>query len=693
MKTMDHSSGSIRSGTLIWIGWLWFVLMPGLNGRENRAASTDRAEQAGEKENGFKILLAVEEVRIDAVVLKAGRQITDLQADEFEVYQDGKRQQVTSCVYIADSQAAPEKASAVTKDSRTAPPIPHSLLTPGQVRRAIAFVVDDLSMDFIHVYTARHALEKFVKNEMLPGDLVAILRTSRGIGALQLFSSDQRQLLAMIKNVRWGGFSYGNLSQIMAISYCIRALQDLPGRKYLMLMTSQTTVNGNLFRDGMQRGPDINAFNLLADEALRAGVVIHTLDMAGLKGPRITSPWSTVDASALGNSELEIPLSKKTGGILVKNSNFSINRRLIEEIRGYYLLSYVPPAKTFATDKRGVYHRLKIKVTRPGSEIHARDGFFGLTESFNELDGLRNSLREAIFSPFRRNDLNLNLAFGYIDDSPKGYLLRSWLYLDIGNLNPVEEKDGSYSLALDTACLTSGLNDYIQDSGIAQYQLRIKKEHIAWVKKHGLRFALPLSVKNPGAYYFRVAVKDPASGKIGSAYQFVEIPDLKKHRLSLSSIFVINRDEDGSWIQSVTTEQSQRYLQPDLRKDPRRSPALRGYLPGESFEYVAFIYNARTKDGQPPDLEYQAVLYRNGDEFYKTNAEPVDLSGVTDFKKITIRKRLLLGEAMQPGDYVLVIQVRDKQAKEKYSLTAQPLDFQILATPRSEEGQSPISIQ
>jgi VWFA-related protein len=662
---------------LIWMGWFCFALMPALHSYENQVAPQIQAGEAGDRERGVDIRVAVQEVRVDAVVLdKNGHQITDLKVSDFELYQDGARQEITSCVYVTSSQAEKEKAPAAAK-----PSIPPSLLAPDQVRRAIAFVVDDLSMDFRHVYAARLALEKFVKNEMQPGDLVAILRTSRGIGALQLFSSDRRQLLAMIKSIRWG-FYYGNLSQITAMSYCIRALRDVQARKYLILMSSRTALNGNMFPDSAestQRGPDLNAFNLLADEALRAGVVIHSLDMTGLEGPFIMSQ-PTIDISVWRNGRPEIPLSKKTGGIFVKDSSFSIGRKVLEEMKGYYLLSYIPPEKTFEKKKRGVYHEWKLKVTRPGSEVHTRDGFFGLTEPHNDLASLRNPLREAIFSPFQYNDLKVNLAFGYIGDSPRGYLLRSWLHVDIGQLHPFEENDGSYSLRLNVACITSGFDDYLQDSGIAQYSFRIKKEHIEWLKKYGLMFYLSLPVKKPGAYYVRVAVEDPSSGMIGSAYQFIEIPDLKKDHLSLSSVFVINRDEDISWLRSGTADEKQQYLQPDLRQGSRRSPAFRSYLPGESFEYIAFIYNVKPWGAKQPDLEYQLVLYRNGSELYKSEAEPIDLSSVVDFKKITVSERLHIGEAMQPGDYVMLVQVRDKHANEKYSLASQPLDFEVLAT-------------
>jgi hypothetical protein len=57
----------------------------------------------------YKIQVGVEEVRLDAVVLdRKGRQITDLSAEEFEIYQNGNLQVITSARYINEYQSLPE---------------------------------------------------------------------------------------------------------------------------------------------------------------------------------------------------------------------------------------------------------------------------------------------------------------------------------------------------------------------------------------------------------------------------------------------------------------------------------------------------------------------------------------------------------------------------------------------------------
>ena len=67
----------------------------------------------------------------------------------------------------------------------------------------IALVVDDLGLAFDSVARVRGALKKFVDEQMQPGDLVAIVRTGAGMGALQQFTADKRVLYAAIDWVRF----------------------------------------------------------------------------------------------------------------------------------------------------------------------------------------------------------------------------------------------------------------------------------------------------------------------------------------------------------------------------------------------------------------------------------------------------------------------------------------------------------
>ena len=124
----------------------WFAL-EGANGQTTPASSG----QNDHFKHGFDLKVAVEEVRIDAVVLdRNGHQVRDLTAKDFEVYQDGKPKKIMACTYVNEEQA-PSRKSSKTSILTSSPMLPKD-----KVRRTLAFVVDDLSMDFDHFPNARN---------------------------------------------------------------------------------------------------------------------------------------------------------------------------------------------------------------------------------------------------------------------------------------------------------------------------------------------------------------------------------------------------------------------------------------------------------------------------------------------------------------------------------------------------------
>jgi len=290
---------SIGCRILCWIGLL-LVVIPLSYGQESPGHPQKEEKQPSKADQNYTIRIGVEEVRLDAVVLDGkGRQITDLTAGDFEIYQDDLPQQVLSSTYISEQAEPQAKPRLPGKGSETGPLIPARSLEREQIRRTIAFIVDDLPMSFEQVHYARMALTKFVEKQMQPGDLVAIMRTGRGNSALQMFLSDKKQLLARIDTVRWEfnvgrEFAEDNLyplfeAQISATSYCIQALKNMPGRKALIVLTPTTGLPG-LYAGAVGSGVDYGAmyetaYKKLADAALRAGVVIHLLDIRGLEAP------------------------------------------------------------------------------------------------------------------------------------------------------------------------------------------------------------------------------------------------------------------------------------------------------------------------------------------------------------------------------------------------------------------------
>lgn len=142
-------------------------------------------------------------VQIDAVVTdKSGRRIVDLNPDEVEIYEDSQVRTITNFSYINLNSNSPALRSPEQKIGVTGAPLVPRRLRPDQVRRTIALVVDDLGLSFESAFNVRKSLKKFLDEQLQPDDLVAIIRTSGGIGALQSFTTDRRQLYAAVDKVK-----------------------------------------------------------------------------------------------------------------------------------------------------------------------------------------------------------------------------------------------------------------------------------------------------------------------------------------------------------------------------------------------------------------------------------------------------------------------------------------------------------
>src|SRR5215470_6392358 len=102
-------------------------------------------------------------VQVDAVVTKDGKMVTDLTANDFEIYEDGKKQAITSFAYISN---VPGAALTATKEKPGSGPQPPRPINPNDPHRTIAFVVDDLGISAESMNRVRKQLRKFINEQL-----------------------------------------------------------------------------------------------------------------------------------------------------------------------------------------------------------------------------------------------------------------------------------------------------------------------------------------------------------------------------------------------------------------------------------------------------------------------------------------------------------------------------------------------
>ncbi len=663
------------------------------------------------------VKISVTLVQVDVTVTdKKGKPVTDLRAEDFEISQDKRPQHITNFSYVTTQPVAAAADAVVAKrvenNNVADAPAPPEQLKPEQVRRTIALVVDDLTLSFGSTASVRQALKKYVDQQMQPGDLVAIIRTAAGMGALQQFTNDKRQLYAAIERVRWsptrggniytfapvttnssqatdnsvtkanqgisglesyerrnidltGMFSSGpatdsadtfrqevfSIGTLGALSFIVRGLKELPGRKSVVLFSDALRIYNreqSIFR--VQQ-----ALNNLTDLANRASVSFYTIDARGLEVLGMTaaddlsgdledqvadlnqntdySRFIAKTQTGLAERSREFfetqeglrHLADQTGGFFVKNNN-DLSRgveRALRDQEGYYLIGFVPEESTFKT-KNGSreFHDIKVTVKRPGLRVRTRTGFYGLAdEESRPLRGTAvQQLLTALASPFASSDIRVRMTsqFGY--DAKEGHFMNALLHIDAHDLTFEETVNGWRKVVFEIAAFTFGDNGRVIDQSDRTYTVNMSDKDYKRTLESGIFYRVNLPIKKPGAYQLRTAVRDGTSKKIGSANQFIEVPDVKKGRLALSGMIVRGASEPSASSPepvSVTEQASSTKEGRVDEVDPQAGPAVRKFQRGRVIEYGYMIYNAQTEKATGrQQLETQLRLYRDGKQVY-----------------------------------------------------------------------------
>lgn len=678
-------------------------------------------------------------IQIDVSVTdKKGNIVTDLRRNEIEIFENGRKQDLSNFSFISNVRSQP---AAVEKGDRTvvAPPPPSP--RPEQVRRTIALVVDDLTLSFASTFWVKEALKKFVNEQMQDGDLVAIIRTGAGIGALQQFTNDKRQLLAAIEKVRFnmvsgkvGVFtpiqptlkkqidgmtdSEGNTSDLSgqidadgkferetneyreslyasgtlgALNFIIRGMGELPGRKSIMLLSDGFRL---FVRDDKGRARSsrlVDSLRRLTDMANRAAVVVYTIDARGLIAPQATAEDNTWGMSSdqlersLDERRNELfdtqdglrYLARQTGGFALINQNdISRGIRRVLDDQSYYLVGYQPDDETFDPRTRR-YNNLEVKVKREGLRVRYRSGFFGIADEKIQKPRMTpsQSILTALTSPFGVNDISLRLNALFAADEKDAMFLRSYLHVDAGDLTFTPAANGTYDTKFDLVAMSFGDNGVPLDELSKTYTVNLKEDAYRRIREKGFVYHFTFPVKKAGGYQLRVALRDSVGNKVGSANQFIEVPNLKKDRLTLSGI-VFESMEAEQWQKLKADVNAYTEIRKDT--DPQMDTSLRQFKPGRFLRFGYEIYNAKQSASRKPDLSARIRLFREGQMIFDGPAGAILTDGSSVTQTTTTTGGFRLGEKMELGDYVLQIVVTDNLAKGERKIATQFVQFEVV---------------
>jgi VWFA-related protein len=313
-------------------------------------------------------------VRVDATVLGKGDvPVADLKADDFEVSEDGVPQRVDTCQFLRlTGQPTERDDTSLEIRSRE-----HAEAEAARedVRLFVIFL-DDYHIDKLPSITIplRRDLSAFI-NRLQPTDLVAIVDPLTPADTMT-FTRDKQAMLDVIRTFE------GRQGEIFPVRSAVEEAQlqsgdvvRLRAQVTLSALASDAIRLGGL-REGrktiifVSQGPPLNLPSANLEEdfrevvvgANRANVTINCVDPRGL--------------SVYGRFAMDsiYRLAAETGGRTITNTNdmaFGL-QQVVNDASAYYLLGYTPTR----SEDDGKYHRISVKVKRPGTHVIARPGYW-----------------------------------------------------------------------------------------------------------------------------------------------------------------------------------------------------------------------------------------------------------------------------------------------------------------------------
>jgi VWFA-related protein len=438
-------------------------------------------------------------------------------------------------------------------------------------------------------------MHQFIERNLGENDLMAVVNTGGRTDAAQEFTNSKRLLLAAVDKFmgrklvsatvarneqyfRQAGVpgrvadpdeqerAYNAQSTMCSLKEIAEWMSGLRGRRKTIIYVSEG-IDYDITDVIRQYDSTSNSASALIDDirqtinaAARSNVAIYAIDPRGLTnlgdisigvaswadaqgGAGAADPATpTADATGIGARGLQNELflsqmnlralAEETNGYAAVNSNDFTGAfdRIVRDNSSYYVLAYYP-----AQNRRdGKFHKIQVRVSRPGVTVRARRGYIAprvrsvstkatpgassspaVTEALNSPIGVSDLAMRVFAAPFKGTAPNASVLFG-VEMSGRDLSLDSGAKIEIAYF------------AVDASGKTkAGKTETVT--------LNLRPESKVRVTENGLRFLSRVDLP-PGRYTLRVAARDVTGGKVGSVSYDLEVPDFAKNELSADGV-------------------------------------------------------------------------------------------------------------------------------------------------------------
>ena len=544
-------------------------------------ANAQGSEQAAAQTNGqggYKLTVNANIVLTNIVVRdkKTGAVVKGLKASDFQIFENGKPQRIASFDYenVNDAAVLAEKSTVTGKASIADLLERRFAVSPQQLKdhRLIVMFFDLSSMQDEDIDRAVDSAQDYVNKQMQPADLVAMVSMSTGLSMDQDFTSDKTALLRVLARYNGddeSGFTAGGTGttdgtsddassfaaddteynslntdrELLAIRTISKSLERVDQRKSMLYFS------GGLTRNGIENQASLRA---ATNEAAKANLAIYSVDSRGLQALppagdasrgslRGTAAYSGAAHQAefnknFASQETLSTLSADTGGKAFFDSNDfgPAFQQVQRDTEAYYILGF------HSTDPRqdGSYRHLTVKVNRSDVKVEYRPGYYAPANfQHQKTEDRELALQEQMRSDLPATDVALYLQALYFRERENSYFVPVSLIVP-GSQIPFIKNGDRNKASLDI--MGQVKNTQGISVGDVRQTVKLSLDQAQQVQRKNIQYSTGFTLA-PGRYHLKFVVRENQTGSMGSFETDIQVPDLKKAPLKLSSVVLASQ--------------------------------------------------------------------------------------------------------------------------------------------------------
>jgi VWFA-related protein len=560
---------------------------------------------------------------------KTGQLVRGLTKDDFTILENGKPQRISTFDFDSVDQATPLNEATINGqlgqsifNAKTGVARPEELRN----HRLIVMFFDLTSMQPEDIERAVDAARNYINKQMQPADIVAVVSLDTDLSLDQDFTQNKQLLLRAVNSYSGAsaqGFAPGATSttnqvedatsftpdeseyndlntdrELFAIASISKSLASITEKKSMLYFS------GGIQRDGIENQASLHS---AINSAVRANLSIYSVDSRGLEaisplgdastgslrganGYNGTSLQNNLDAN-FNTQEVMATLSSDTGGKAFFDSNdFSpAFERIQRDTSEYYVLGFR------STDPRrdGRYRRLTIKINRADLKLEYRPGYYAPADyRHSNKEDREQQLEDQLASDLPATDMAVYLAAWYFRTDDTHYYIPVSLVVP-GSQIPFVKGGDKDKATLDVIGEVKDSAGHV--IGQARQTVKLNIDQSQQVRQKNVQYSTGFNLPI-GKFHIKFVVRENETGRMGSFEADINIPDLRKRPLKMSSIMLA----------------SQRIAAPKHDDNPlvHDGEELVPNLPHvfRQDQHLYFLYEVYSPDKTPPDKSKVRVL-------------------------------------------------------------------------------------